>query len=53
LAKAIYTGSSGQNQTNAQWIADKLEAAGGGQLVVRPAADRGISFGGPASTLIR
>lgn len=53
LAKGVYTGTSGQNQTNAQWIAWRLEAGGQGRLVVRPAEDRGIPLGEPETTLIR
>lgn len=36
LAKADYAGTSGQNQTEAQWIADKLVARGQGKLVIQP-----------------
>lgn len=36
IATADYSGTSGQNQTEAQWIADKLIARGGGELVVTP-----------------
>jgi len=35
-ALADYAGTAGQNQTDAQWIADKLVARGQGQLVVTP-----------------
>jgi hypothetical protein len=53
LAKSVYTGTSGQNQTDAQWIAWQLEAGGGGRLVVRPTEDRAIPLGEPQTTLIR
>lgn len=35
-ATADYSGTSGQNQTDAQWVADKLVARGQGKLVVTP-----------------
>ena len=53
LATADYSGTSGQNQTNAQWIADRLLARGQGTLVVRPAIDRAVPSGLPITTLIR
>lgn len=53
LATGDYSGTSGQNQTEAQWIADKLVARGQGTLVIQPAKDRGIAFGNPVTTLIR
>ena len=53
IAKAFYSGTSSQNQTEAQWIADKLEASGGAALVVTPSVGRSLSFGGPQTTLIR
>lgn len=53
LATGDYSGTSGQNQTDAQWIADKLVARGQGTLVIRPAVDRGISLGNPITHLIR
>jgi hypothetical protein len=52
-AAADYSGTSGQNQTNAQWIAYRLLARGGGILVVRPAVDRAVPTGLPVTTLIR
>lgn len=36
LATADYSGTSDQNQTEAQWIADKLIARGQGQLAIQP-----------------
>lgn len=48
-----YSGTSGQNQTDAQWIANKLTARGQGTLVIRPSVERGISLGNPAVNLIR
>lgn len=53
LATGDYSGTSGQNQTKAQWIADRLVARGQGTLVIQPAKDRGIPFGNPVTTLIR
>jgi len=53
IAKAFYSGTSSQNQTDAQWVADKLEASGGAALVVNPSVGRSLSFGGPQTTLIR
>jgi hypothetical protein len=53
LARVDYSGSSGQNQTNAQWIAYALTARGGGTLVVRPAVDRSVPTGLLVTTLIR
>jgi hypothetical protein len=35
-ALADYAGTAGQNQTDAQWVADKLVARGQGKLVVTP-----------------
>jgi len=53
-AQAEYAGTSGQNQTNAQWIAHRLHSRGQGQLVIRPAVDRAVPFTGiPETTLIR
>lgn len=52
-ATGDYSGTSGQNQTKAQWIADRLVARGQGNLVIQPAKDRGIPFGNPVTTLIR
>lgn len=53
LATGDYSGTSGQNQTDAQWIADKLVARGQGKLVIRPSVERGISLGNPIVNLIR
>jgi hypothetical protein len=53
MAKAFYSGSSSQNQTDAQWIADKLEAAGNAVLRVTPAIGRSVSFEGVRTVLIR
>lgn len=53
LATGDYSGTSGQNQTDAQWIADKLVARGQGTLLIRPSVERGISLGNPAVNLIR
>jgi hypothetical protein len=53
LAAADYSGTSGQNQTNAQWIAYRLLARGSGNLVVRPAVGRGVEFAGIGTKLIR
>ncbi|MGH8915885.1 MAG: hypothetical protein ACRDZM_15400 [Acidimicrobiia bacterium] len=44
LATGAYSGTSGQNQTDAQWIADKIVAQGQGQLLIRPAFDRAVDF---------
>jgi len=53
FARVDYSGTSGQNQTNAQWIAHSLTARGGGNLVVRPAVDRSVPTGLLVTTLIR
>ena len=53
LATADYSGTSGQNQTDAQWIANRLVARGQGALLIRPATDRSVSLGGPSTDLIR
>jgi len=53
FARVDYSGTSGQNQTNAQWIAHSLTARGGGNLVVRPAVDRAVPTGLLVTTLIR
>ena len=53
FATGDYSGTSGQNQTNAQWIAHRLVARGQGQLVIRPSEDRSIPLSRPISTLIR
>ncbi len=54
LATADYSGTSGQNQPTAQWVADKLTARGQGRLTIRPFASRGVFFPGvPPTELIR
>jgi hypothetical protein len=53
LATADYAGTSGSNNTNAQWIAYRLLARGGGTLVVRPSVGRGVEFAGVGTQLIR
>jgi hypothetical protein len=52
-AIADYSGTSGQNQTKAQWIAYRLVARGQGFLIIQPDVDRGIPFGDPGTMLIR
>lgn len=52
-ATGDYSGTSGQNQTDAQWVAYRLVARGQGRLVIRPSEDRGIALGNPVTTLIR
>lgn len=53
-ATAVYSGGAGQNQVNAQFVADKLEASGNGALVVAPAFGRAVEFPvEPQSVLIR
>ncbi len=53
LATSDYSGTSGQNQTEAQFISYRLLARGQGVLVIAPSEDRSIGFGNPVSTLIR
>lgn len=53
FATGDYSGTSGQNQTSAQWVAHRLVARGQGRLVIQPSKDRGIPFGNPVTTLIR
>lgn len=53
LATGDYSGTSGQNQTDAQWIADKLIARGQGTLVILPSVECGISLDNPIVNLIR
>ena len=54
LATADYAGTAGQNQTKAQWIADKLVARGQGVLVIQPEFGRAVEFPvSPRTTLIR
>jgi len=53
-ATADYSGTGGQNQTDAQWIAHRLVARGQGQLEIRPAFGRSVNFPRlPQSVLIR
>jgi hypothetical protein len=53
-ATADYSGTADQNQTKAQWIADKLIARGQGVLVVQPEFGRAVEFPvAPQTTLIR
>ena len=55
LAIGAYSGTSGQNQTDAQWVADKIVAQGQGTLVVRPSFDRAVDYvvQSPNTVLIR
>jgi hypothetical protein len=54
LATVDYAGTAGQNQTNAQFIADKLNARGQGLLVVAPQIGHAVDFDAAvASTLLR
>jgi Flp pilus assembly protein TadG len=53
-ATADYAGGGGQNQTDAQWVAYRLVARGGGQLEIRPAFGRSVEFPRlPQTVLIR
>jgi hypothetical protein len=53
-AFADYAGTAGQNQTDAQWIADKLHARGQGQLVVTPKFEFPFKVDSvPRTTIIR
>jgi hypothetical protein len=53
-ATGEYAGTSGQNQTKAQWVADKLVARGQGQLVIQPEFGRAVEFPiSPRTVLIR
>jgi hypothetical protein len=53
-AHVEYSGNGGQNQTRAQWVADKLTARGQGQLLVSPAFGRAVEFPiNPQTILIR
>jgi Flp pilus assembly protein TadG len=52
-ATAEYRGGSAQQNTKAQWIADKLSALGNSALVVAPADGRSVSFEGTGVVLIR
>jgi Flp pilus assembly protein TadG len=54
LATANYSGGAGQNQVQAQFIADKLNASGNGALVVAPEFGNSVRFPvEPQSTLLR
>lgn len=54
FATADYSGGSDQNQTAAQWIADKLVARGSGILTVAPDEGRQVFFPtAPQTDLIR
>jgi Flp pilus assembly protein TadG len=54
LATVDYAGTAGQNQTNAQFIADKLNARGQGLLLVAPKIGHAVDFDAAvASTLLR
>ena len=53
-ATADYSGGSGQNQTEAQWVADRLVARGKGQLEIVPSFGRAVTFDlNPRTTLVR
>jgi Flp pilus assembly protein TadG len=53
-ARADYSGTSGQNQTNAQWVAHSLEAHGQGLLEVTPKFEFPVKQpDGARTTLIR
>ena len=53
-ALADYSGTSGQNQTEAQWVAYRLVARGQGLLVIKPEFGRAVTFNfDPRTTLIR
>ena len=53
-ALADYSGTSGQNQTEAQWVAYRLLARGQGLLVIKPEFGRAVTFNfDPRTTLIR
>ncbi len=55
LATGAYSGTSGQNQTDAQWVADKIVAQGQGTLVIRPSYNRAVDYivQNPITVLIR
>jgi hypothetical protein len=54
LAEVEYAGTAGQNQTDAQFIADKLHAMGQGLLQVAPEIGHAVDFDAvPASILLR
>jgi hypothetical protein len=53
-ATADYSGTSGQNQTDAQWVADKLVTRGQGLLVVTPKFEFPFKVDAvPRTTIIR
>jgi hypothetical protein len=53
-ALADYAGTAGQNQTDAQWVADKLVARGQGQLIVTPKFEFPFKIDAvPRTTIIR
>lgn len=52
LATADYAGTAGQNQTDAQFIADRLVARGQGQLVVAPLFGHSVEFNPPPSSVL-
>ena len=53
-ALADYSGTSGQNQTEAQWVAYRLVARGQGLLAIKPEFGRAVTFNfDPRTTLIR
>lgn len=52
-ATADYSGISGQNQTDAQWVAHRLVAHGQGQLQIQPLFHHPVSFVAPQTSLIR
>ncbi len=52
LATADYSGTGGQNQTDAQFIADRLVARGQGQLVVAPIFGHSVEFNPPPSSVL-
>jgi hypothetical protein len=53
FAQAEYSGTAGQNQTRAQFIAHSLHARGQGTLIVSPQYGRAVQFPLPRSALIR
>jgi hypothetical protein len=53
-ATADYSGTSGQNQTDAQWVADKLVARGQGKLTITPKFEFPLKLDNtPRTTIIR
>jgi hypothetical protein len=51
-ATADYAGTGGQNQTGAQWIADKLTARGQGKLEIAPSFGRAVEFPTTPQTIL-